>query len=98
MLVEKVGPHSFDRWDLEFDAEERDTVRRRILEARPTELGGRKVEGTDTRDGVRFLLEGGFWALVRFSGTEPLVRIYAEAESAEEVEVLLEETRDLAGV
>ena len=98
MLVEKVGPHSFDRWGLEFDEEERDTIRRRILEARPTELGGRKVEGKDTRDGVRFLLEGGFWALVRFSGTEPLVRIYAEAESAEEVEVLLEETRDIAGV
>jgi phosphomannomutase len=98
MLVEKVGPHSYDRWDLEFDVEERDAIRRRTLAARPTELGGRKVEGTDTRDGVRFLLEGGFWALVRFSGTEPLVRIYAEAESDEEVEWLLEETRDIAGV
>jgi phosphomannomutase len=36
----------------------------------------------DTGDGVKFFLEDGSWLLIRFSGTEPLVRVYAEASSA----------------
>ena len=98
MLVEKVGPHSYDRLDLDFDPEDRDDIRQSVLGARPLSLCGRGVERIDTRDGVRFVLEGGFWALVRFSGTEPLLRIYAEGESEEEVEELLAEVRDIAGV
>lgn len=98
MLVEKVGPHSYDRLDLEFDPKESGVIRQRVFTARPQSLGGRTVERTDTRDGMRFILEGGSWALVRFSGTEPLLRIYAEGESADEVDELLAETRDIAGV
>jgi phosphomannomutase len=52
----------------------------------------------DTRDGFRFVLDGGYWTLVRFSGTEPLLRIYAEAESPDKVNALLEEMRAMAGV
>ena len=51
-----------------------------------------------TQDGFRYLLSGGYWALIRFSGTEPLLRIYAEAESPEDVRLILEEARTLAGV
>ncbi|MBI2935827.1 MAG: phosphoglucomutase/phosphomannomutase family protein, partial [Chloroflexi bacterium] len=49
-------------------------------------------------DGVRFRLENGAWLVIRFSGTEPLLRIYAEAESPERVEGLLESGRQLARV
>ena len=59
---------------------------------------GRRVESIDTRDGYRFVLEGGYWALVRFSGTEPLLRVYAEGESSREVETLLAAARAIAGV
>ena len=51
----------------------------------------------DTRDGVRFVLEGGGWALIRFSGTEPLLRLYAEAESPDAVRALLSAARELVG-
>ena len=98
MLEEKVGPHHYDRWDVTFDPTQRDAIQARVRRARPSTLGGKQVEEIDTRDGVRFILEGGFWTLVRFSGTEPLLRIYAEAESLGEVAVLLGEVRAMAGV
>jgi len=98
VLEDKVGPHHYDRLDLEFDEGLRESTRGRLEEARPATLGGRRVVDIDLRDGYRFVLEGGYWALVRFSGTEPLLRVYAEAESPEEVGRLLGETRELAGV
>ena len=98
MLQEKVGPHHYDRWDLHFDNSQRNTVEERVKEARPAALAGRRVKNIDARDGFRFVLDGGYWALVRFSGTEPLLRLYAEGESADEVAELLTEVRALAGV
>ena len=49
-------------------------------------------------DGVRYMLEHGCWGLVRFSGTEPLVRLYAEAESPDGAKALLNDLRTLAGL
>ncbi len=97
MLTDKVGPHHYDRLDLHFDVA-RQTIEERVKSAQPDALAGRRVEDIDTRDGYRFVLEGGYWTLVRFSGTEPLIRIYAEAESPDKVESLLAEVRAIAGV
>ena len=98
MLSDKVGPYHYNRLDLEFDAERRDSIQARVAGAEPASMGGKRVEAIDTRDGFRFLLEGGYWALIRFSGTEPLLRVYAEAESPEAVDALLLAARDLAKV
>ena len=98
MLADRVGPHHYHRWDLTFDGAQREVVQGRLRAAHPTALAGRRVERIETEDGFRFLLDGGYWALVRFSGTEPLLRIYAEGESPEEVEALLTEARDITGV
>ena len=98
MLTDKVGPHYYDRWDLRFAARQRESIQARVNDARPSSLAGKRVEEMDTRDGLRFVLEGGYWALIRFSGTEPLLRIYAEAESPEQLSALLEEARAIAGV
>jgi phosphoglucomutase len=59
----------------------------------PADIGGRKVERTNRLDGVKFIFADGSWLLMRPSGTEPLVRIYAESESEKDLEVLLEEGR-----
>ena len=58
-----------------------------------SEIGGRRVEKTNRTDGVKFIFADGSWLLMRPSGTEPLVRIYAESESAKDLEVLLEQGR-----
>ena len=52
----------------------------------------------DDVDGYRYHLEGGGWLLIRFSGTEPLLRIYSEVDSPDRVARLLEEGRRIAGV
>ena len=95
-LFDMVGPHFYDRVDLQFDPGLRDVIAARIRSAAPAELAGLKVLGTRTDDGYKFKLAGGYWMLVRFSGTEPLLRTYAEADSPERVALLLEEARHLA--
>jgi phosphomannomutase len=52
----------------------------------------------DITDGFRFILEDNTWLLIRFSGTEPLLRIYAETDSPERAEHLLEIGKKIAGV
>ncbi|MBC8028946.1 MAG: phosphoglucomutase/phosphomannomutase family protein [Pyrinomonadaceae bacterium] len=61
------------------------------LKQDPREIGGRRVERTNRIDGVKFIFADGSWLLMRPSGTEPVVRIYAESESAKDLEVLLEQ-------
>ncbi len=63
------------------------------LAREPKEIGGRRVASVNRTDGVKFLFWDGSWLLLRPSGTEPLVRIYAESENAEDLEVLLEQGR-----
>lgn len=63
------------------------------LKEEPASVGGRKVKSINRIDGVKIIFEDDSWLLVRPSGTEPLVRIYAESESAKDVEVLLEQGR-----
>ncbi|MDP6495596.1 MAG: phosphoglucomutase/phosphomannomutase family protein, partial [Dehalococcoidia bacterium] len=98
MLEEKVGPHHYDRWDLHFDEAERADIENRVCNSNPATLGGKAVTNIDTRDGYQFILEDGHWAVIRFSGTEPLLRIYAEAESPQAVEELLDDARTIAGI
>ncbi len=61
------------------------------LKQDPKEIGGRQVAQTNRTDGVKFIFADGSWLLMRPSGTEPVVRIYAESESAKDLEVLLEQ-------
>jgi len=63
------------------------------LQEEPTAIGGRKIKSINRIDGLKFIFSDDSWLLVRPSGTEPLVRIYAESESAKDLEVLLEQGR-----
>jgi len=97
-LYALVGPHHYDRLDVRFDAEERGAILQRLEASRPKELDGALVEGVDTIDGVRYRLADGSWLLLRFSGTEPLLRIYTETTSEARCQRLLAQGRTLAGV
>lgn len=63
------------------------------LKQEPTEFGGHRVERVNRMDGVQFIFADGSWLLMRPSGTEPVVRIYAESESDQNLEELLEHGR-----
>ncbi|MFH1486886.1 MAG: phosphoglucomutase/phosphomannomutase family protein [Chloroflexota bacterium] len=97
-LYSKVGPHYYDRIDLDFDAQERESIIQRIATAKPDQIDGTKVSGIDSQDGFRFHLADGSWLLVRFSGTEPIIRIYCETDSQPRVKRLLDAGRKIAGV
>lgn len=96
-LYGKVGPHYYDRLDIHLAEDERAQVQARVESLRPTEIAGLKVTGIDSSDGVRYRLDGG-WALIRFSGTEPLLRIYTEVREEALVPKVLAACRKLAGV
>ena len=69
----------------------------RLTEDVPEHLGGEEVTGVVTLDGVKFLLSDDSWLLIRPSGTEPVLRVYAEAQDAEMLNVLVGYGQQLAG-
>lgn len=82
--------HHYHRRDLRLSGAE---GQQRVLDALttdPARFGGRAVETVERRDGVKLNLAGKAWLLVRASGTEPLLRLYCEAQSAREVGELLD--------
>ncbi len=97
-LYSKVGESHFKRIDIPFAAGLREETVRRISQAAPSRLDGIQVMRVDTTDGFRFLLADTSWVLIRFSGTEPLLRIYGEGDTEERVDKLLKAARNLAGV
>ena len=97
-LYSKVGTHYYDRIDCHITMGERQKIVAHLSAGSISDIAGSKVTKLDTRDGFRFLLADGSWLLVRFSGTEPLVRLYAEAGSLERMRMLLDEGRRLVGI
>ena len=96
-LYHKVGPHYYKRVDIRFPEKERQAIIERVSK-KPETIDGVKVDKVDTTDGYRFILTDNTWLLVRFSGTEPLLRIYTETDSPERVERILKLGREMAGV
>ena len=93
-----VGPHHYDRLDIDFPPRKRQEITERVKNSSPEAIMGVGVAGRDSTDGFRFKMDDGSWLLIRFSGTEPLLRIYAESESPERVAGLLGAGREIAGV
>jgi phosphomannomutase len=99
MLFSKVGAHYYDRVDVQFPTEHRDAVRQRVEQAQPgVEIAGLKVAGIDKTDGFKFNFDGGGWMLIRFSGTEPIIRVYCEVLRPELVKPVLDAGLQLAGL
>ena len=97
-LYSKVGEHYYDRIDLHFPEEKRQAIIKRVRDGAPKSIENVKVARLDTQDGFRFILADNSWLLIRFSGTEPILRIYAETNDTERVKRMLQFGRELAGV
>jgi phosphomannomutase len=88
-LETEFGVHRYRRRDVRTT----EKIKQDILKAcarKPKQLGRYKVTSIDTTDGYKFFIDKG-WLLIRASGTEPLLRYYAEADSMNKVNELLEE-------
>ncbi len=95
-LQKEFGPFYSGRIDLEnVPAERQISILNKLKKSPPSHVGGRKVTGVQTMDGFKLKFEKG-WLLVRASGTEPLLRLYAEASSPQEVQNLLKSAGSLA--
>jgi len=98
LLFDKVGGEYFyDRIDSPFSGD-RQSREKMILDARPATLGGLKVTDLVTVDGFQFKLEDGGWMLIRFSGTEPILRVYCETMHADKVQAILQDGLKVAGI
>ncbi|MDP2729804.1 MAG: phosphoglucomutase/phosphomannomutase family protein [Dehalococcoidales bacterium] len=97
-LYSKVGEYHFDRVDITFPEAERQKVIERLKQNPPGSIDGVEVVKVDTADGFRFILADNSWLLIRFSGTEPLLRIYAESTTLAKVKRLLGRGKEIAGV
>ncbi|MFQ5419481.1 MAG: phosphoglucomutase/phosphomannomutase family protein [Anaerolineae bacterium] len=98
LLFEKVGAHFYDRIDTAFDQARRAEILNNVTSARPSTIGGLKVTDIVTIDGHQFVMEDGGWLLVRFSGTEPIIRVYCETTHEDKVEAILADGMKLAGL
>jgi len=97
LLFSKVGGHYYDRIDRSFSGD-RASREQRILDAKPETIGGLKVKGLNTTDGFKFILEDGGWLLIRFSGTEPIMRVYCETTHQDAVAAILQDGLKVAGL
>src|SRR5688500_12015267 len=103
-LMRMAGPSHYLRRDIHFSAADYPRIKQRLMktlrEAAPSRLDGRtvaRVVQLDTNDGAKFFLEDGSWLLIRLSGTEPLVRVYAETKAERELAALLETGAAMVG-
>ncbi|RJX26090.1 MAG: phosphoglucomutase/phosphomannomutase family protein [Dethiobacter sp.] len=85
----KIDLFSFNRWDIHTSSSQKEEILQKLRNWQPQEIAGLKVKEVNRTDGVKVLLEGGSWFLVRSSGTEDLFRLYIEAPD----ETMLEELR-----
>lgn len=88
-LLALTGPMEYQRIDLKLDLAVKEAFAARVPTLAPETVGGLQVHEVLRDDGIKFMLDDDAWLLLRMSGTEPLVRIYAEASSAGVVDELL---------
>lgn len=96
-LFEEFGTAYYKRIDLKVEGDEGRILVKNLKEKPLSEIAGYKINDVDLIDGAKFVLEDDSWLLLRASGTEPVLRIYAEAPDKEKVESLIIEAKKLVG-
>lgn len=80
-LEQEFGPHEYDRIDTHYPLEKRGDLIEHLKQHPPARLLRSPVVAVKGFDGVKFVAQDGSWLMLRGSGTEPILRIYAEAGS-----------------
>lgn len=88
-LYDKIGPFCFDRDDLHIEDSKKWAIMDKCAAGGVTSIGGRDVIRTEDLDGYKFFLSEDEWVMVRPSGTEPVLRVYAHAPDRDSLKTLL---------
>jgi phosphomannomutase len=89
-LQKEVGPVVYERTDLRLKAPvAKEKMTAMLIDNAPKSIGGESVVEVSTRDGVKYILADDSWLLIRPSGTEPVLRVYAEGRSQDMMKALL---------
>jgi phosphomannomutase len=89
VLEKEFGPHRYGRIDTHFPLEKRGALMEFLKRNPPAKLAGSPLAEVKSYDGVKFVADDSSWLMLRGSGTEPILRIYAEAKSDADVQKLL---------
>ncbi len=97
-IMDRIGHFFYRRIDTHINQEDKAALLIRLQQDPPQQIAGRTVASTNFSDGFKFVFENGDWLLIRPSGTEPVLRLYSEANDAAMVETLLRGARQITGV
>ena len=90
-IQENFGPSFFRRIDVEFpNQSEKEILEKYIKNNIPSKICGYSIKSVSNIDGIKLRMDNNFWLLFRFSGTEPLLRLYCEAKSENDLNEVLE--------
>ncbi len=90
-LLKRVGPAFYERTDLRLKRPVSKTqMTTQMINEAPAKIGGESVKEVASLDGVKYIMADDSWLLIRPSGTEPVLRVYAEGRSQEMVKALLD--------
>jgi len=96
--MDEIGHFFYRRIDRRIEPAARELLVERLKSMPPERIDGRDVAATNFSDGFKFIFDNGDWLLIRPSGTEPVVRLYSEAASPDEVSRLLAAAETLVAV
>jgi len=96
--MDEIGHFHYRRIDRRIDSAAKELLIQNLKSQPPTEINGRTVASTNFSDGFKFIFDNGDWLLIRPSGTEPLLRLYSEALSEEQVDQFLRAAILISGV
>ncbi len=94
----EIGSYYYRRIDLAIDGGAKERLIAGLRAGGIATIAGRTVAAENFRDGFKYIFDDGAWLLIRPSGTEPLLRLYSEANDPAVVDALLAAGREIAGV
>ena len=90
-IQENFGPSFYRRIDIKFpNQSEKEILEKYIKNNIPSKICGYSIKSVSNIDGIKLRMDNNFWLLFRFSGTEPLLRLYCEAKSENDLNEVLE--------
>jgi len=97
-LMDEFGQHWSYRRDLHLSQDVKDAFMNRLLSQGLPEIAGVRIDRVDDIDGLKFRSNSGPWVMIRPSGTEPVLRVYSEADSHENAKALVDDVASMVGL